>query len=569
MKKQVLLALLIGIAGIAIGYFIKPSKNETKISGEAQEQAKTIWTCSMHPQIEQDKPGKCPICGMDLVPKDQVKNSGDAEKEHYRLAMSTTALALADIQTTQVLRGVIPSEDNSKFILGRIAIDNQRGTAQLSAHIPGRIEKLFIKTEGQKIKKGQKIAVVYSPELIQAQQELIEATKFNNKQLLESVKQKFYNWKFSEKQIENIIKTKKVQTLFSIYADHSGTVQTINVQTGDYIKTGTYLAELYNTNSLLAEFEIYESDFAKIKPGQKIHFFISSLPEKKFSGTIKYIEPSVNKDNVLIATAEIQNKSSLLKPGILLKGYIVQTAKKYKDKLLIPRSAVLWTGKKSVVYVKIDSEVPSFEYREVILGETVGDYYVVLEGLKEGEEVVTSGEFFIDSAMQLTNRASMLNKLTLNAKAEKKYQVSQKVKHHIHQLLKPYFELRDAFVASNSINAQKSASQMLKILAKGVNFENTEAEKFWNTQKEILEKYLKEISSSSDLHKQRLAFANVSNAMIAVVKAFSVKMGNLYITYCPMFIKDEKAYWISDTKQIKNPYFGEKMLNCGSVEDSL
>ena len=369
-----------------------------------ESEAGQLWTCSMHPQIRQDKSGSCPLCGMDLIPIE-----GDNADETIILKMTPVAAELAHIQTSKVKLSTISTQ--ATLTEGRLEAD-QTQIASLVTHIAGRIEQLFVSYTGEKVTQGQKIATIYAPDFITAQKELLEAAKIaqSTPELLQAAKNKLRFWKLPATAIENILKQGEVQEHISVYADYSGIVQNKHVAVGDYLKEGQPLFDLQNLTQLWAIFDLYESDLERVKLGDKITFTTPARPSKTFKAKIIFIEPTVNpKTRVATVRTAVENRSRLLKPGMFISGILQnESAAKY---LRVPRSAVLWTGQRSVVYVKVpDRDLPSFEYREVILGLLHGQNYTILEGLEVGEEVVINGAFVIDAAAQFNNQNSMLNR---------------------------------------------------------------------------------------------------------------------------------------------------------------
>ena len=367
-----------------------------------------IWTCSMHPQIRMDKPGKCPICAMDLIPL-TTTGSGDAAIDPNAIQLSTEAVALANIQTTGVSR-----ENPVKEIrlYGTILVDERLSQSQTS-HVGGRIEKLMVSFTGERVREGQTIASVYSPELLSAQQELLEAVKMKDVQpmLLEAVREKLSLWKLSDSQIAAIEQSGKVSPLINITANTGGIVVSKNVNQGDYINTGTILFDIVDLSRVWAVFDVYEADLPFLKVGDKLEFTLQSLPGKTFSGKISFINPILDTET---RTAKIRvetaNPRMELMPGMYANALVSAPLTQYDNEIVVPKSAVLWTGKRSIVYVKQPgTETPAYLLREVELGPSLGDSYVVLSGIKEGDEIVTNGAFTIDASAQLAGKRSMMN----------------------------------------------------------------------------------------------------------------------------------------------------------------
>ena len=266
---------------------------------------------------------------------------------------------------------------------------------------------------GENVKKGQALAIIYSPELSSAQQELLEAakTKESEPEIYEASKEKLRLWKLSESQISEIENSGRVKTNFEVYANTSGIVTQKLVNGGDYVSQGTPMFEISNLSRLWVMFDAYESDLPFIKEGDRLNFTVQAIPGKNFSGHIAFIDPVIDPvTRVTKVRVEVGNESGKLKPEMFTTGIVNANLIEYKDKLIIPRSAILWTGKRSIVYVKQPyTDEPIFKLREIELGPALGSSYVVLSGLDEGEEIVTQGAFSVDAASQLEGKPSMMN----------------------------------------------------------------------------------------------------------------------------------------------------------------
>ncbi len=409
-KKDIKLIIITLIGGLLLGWlFFHPSENVDIHNHEEHSETKeTIWTCSMHPQIKQSEPGQCPICAMDLVPLESVASEGE-HVDPNEIQMTESALALASIQTTIVKRGV--PEKNIQ-LLGKVKAD-ERNIAQLTARFGGRIEKLFVNYTGQKVQKGEKLGTIYSPELITAQKELLEALKFktSNPSFYKAARTKLKLWDLTDVQIDEIENNEEPKTYFEILSPISGTVTKRHVAVGDYIKEGAALFEVIDLSKVWVMFDAYESDLPWIKKGDKIDFTVPSIPGKTYSGKVSYIDPFIDaQTRVAQVRVELNNLHQQLKPEMFTNGILYSDIAENANELLIPKSAILWTGKRSVVYVKVpERETASFIYREITLGAEAGNFYVVSEGLDEGEEIATNGVFKIDAAAQLAGKTSMMN----------------------------------------------------------------------------------------------------------------------------------------------------------------
>ncbi|MDM1408757.1 efflux RND transporter periplasmic adaptor subunit [Myroides sp. DF42-4-2] len=409
------------LVGLLLGWLVFGGSATHEHNGEAAptEEAAVVWTCSMHPQIKMDKPGKCPLCAMDLIP---LKSSGGGDEaiDDDAIQMSKEAIALANIQTT-----VVGRQEAIKDIqlYGTIQVDERLQQSQTS-HVNGRIEKLYINFTGESVKQGQLIATIYSPDLLNAQQELLEAQKLTDFQpmLLDAAKEKLRLWKMSEGQINKVLSTGKVSPYVSITANTSGIVTAKNVNQGDYINQGSVLYSISNMTKLWAIFEAYEGDLPFLKEGDLLEYTLQSIPGKVYQGKISFINPIIDATSrTAKIRVETDNKDQALKPEMYATASIKSPIRaKENQQLTIPKSAVLWTGKRSVIYVKQPhTTTPAFKMREIVLGPSLGDHYIVASGLEDGEEIVTRGVFTVDSSAQLEGKPSMMNNDTPTiAKAE-------------------------------------------------------------------------------------------------------------------------------------------------------
>ena len=413
-NKYLQIALVLIVGGI-IGWSIKPSAHQSSTSDNQHtesghqhigESANQIWTCSMHPQIRMDKPGKCPICGMTLIPAD---DNNQVEADPNEVSMTDEAMKLAEIQTMVVAKSKPEKEIR---LLGKLIPDERYLNTQ-ATHLPGRIEQLYVNFTGEKVVKGQKLAKIYSPELITAQKELFEAIKSKETypELYRASKNKLKLWKLTENQIDAIEKNGDVIEEIDVLADYSGVVMQRLIERGDHVQEGSPILELADLSKMWVMFEAYETDLPWIHQGDEVEFTIQGKGNEQFNGKISYIDPFVDsKTRVAKVRVEINNPQLKLLPEMYANGIIKADLKDVQNAIIVPKSAVLWTGKRAVVYVKVPNrEMTSFIYREIILGEDVGDFYVVKDGLAEGEEIAVNGVFRIDASAQLSSKKSMMN----------------------------------------------------------------------------------------------------------------------------------------------------------------
>ncbi len=406
MKKYIVYSGILAI-GLLLGWLIFGNSPDvrTEHNHDAVTETNQTWTCSMHPQIRQPEPGDCAICGMDLIP---AEASGDGLNAN-EFKLTKNAMALANIQTSVVGNSV--NEGNTIKLSGTIK-ENENANVVQASYFSGRIERLNVSSVGEEVRKGQLLAMVYSPELFSAQQELITASSLKESQpaLYKAVRNKLKLWKISDSQIDQIEATGEVKQNFPIYATVSGTVSEKLVEQGDYVKQGQVLLKITNLNSVWALFDVYEDQINVFKKGQNITVTTNVYPNKKFRKKVDFIDPIMNSSTRTVKLRVVLNNvNGEFKTGMFVEGNIENTISKSEQNLLIPASAVLWTGERSVVYLKTKPNEPVFEMQEITLGKQLGEHYEVVAGLKNGDEIVTNGTFTVDASAQLQGKKSMMN----------------------------------------------------------------------------------------------------------------------------------------------------------------
>jgi len=566
LQNKILHYTLILAFGLLLGWWIFGSSGEEYHQHSEAVAEETIWTCSMHPQIRQNEPGKCPICGMDLIPLTSSSDAGSDDP--FIHTMSPQAAALANIQTTKVSS---TTPEYVVYLTGKI-VANEQKLATITADYSGRIEKLFIDFTGQTVNKGQKLATIYSPELVTAQKELIEAAKNKhvNPSLYNAVKEKLRLWKITDKQIDAIETSGEVLTEFDVYANITGIVVTRDVSRGDYVNKGSVLFEIADLSSIWVMLDAYEQDLAWVKVGSKVNFTVASLPGKEFASTVTFVDPILNQQTRTASIrAEANNLNLQLKPGMFVNGIIQSKpsgSSKNNKELIVPKTSVLWTGKRSVVYVKIpNADSPTFEMREVILGSRIGEAYIIESGLTEGEEIVTNGVFAVDAAAQLNGKYSMMNR-----PESKRFTVNSDFKSQLTQTVKNYFSLKDAFVESHVEKVKKESQKVLQSINNvDMSLLKDEPHNKWMELESRLIKSLESINKTQDIEEQRKQFETISEIVIEASELFGLTIEIVYVQFCPMAFDDKGAYWLSESEEIRNPYFGDMMLSCGEVTKKI
>ncbi|MGD9928990.1 MAG: efflux RND transporter periplasmic adaptor subunit [Mangrovibacterium sp.] len=565
-KKALLTILLALVLGVFIGWLAKPSsgeQNETETSAhQHDEPSEEVWTCSMHPQIRQPEPGKCPICGMDLIPATSWRSPANANR--LVLEMTPEAVAMANIHTSRVA-GI--SSEGQVFLSGKVKADEQR-LASVTAKYPGRIEQLFVNFTGQVVRKGERLATIYSPELLNAQKELLEAVNMKKTypELYGAVREKLRLWKLTEQQIEEIETTGKVRDQMEVLADRGGVVIQRNIAAGDYVNTGSVLFNIVDLSRVWIMLDAYESDLQSIKRGDQVSFTVAGNPEQTFTAKVDYIDPVINPNTRAASVrAETANPNLDLKPEMFVNARVRSSASAGKQSLSIPRTALLWSGKRSIVYVKVpDTEYPSYEMREITIGPRMGDRWLVESGLEAGEEIVTNGVFAIDAAAQLSGNYSML------MRPEKKtMETPRAFRQQITAVAEAYFEVKNALADDDAKAARLGSRTVNNSLSKvDMTLLQGQAHHHWMALEKQLSEAAGMIENTENIDSQRKHFERLSEHILEMTESFGLEMDKTYKQFCPMAFDDKGAYWLSEVEEIRNPYFGDEMLRCGEVTET-
>lgn len=581
MKNIITIILALAI-GLGAGYFLFGGDKQQKNTSEHQHdqvyntsgQEGEIWTCSMHLQIRQNEPGLCPLCAMDLVPLEE--GSSD---DPLVLQMTEEAVKLANIQTTTIGHAS-GSTGKTIRLSGKIQVD-ERLASSLVSHVSGRIEKLYVSFTGEQVNKGQKLAEIYSPDFLTAQRELLEALKLKDisPELLAAARKKMHHWKIAPAIITSIEEKGELQETFTLLAEGAGVITNKRKAVGDHLMDGEPLFEIIDLSKIWVLFDAYERDLPYISLGDEVMFTTTAVPGKTFKTKVSFIDPIIDSaTRTAFVRAEVNNVNRALKPEMFVNGVLDENSRKQNSPLSVPKTAVLWTGKRSVVYVKMpDVTIPSYQFREVELGDNLGESYQILSGLDVGEEVVTNGSFTIDAAAQLNNQASMMNK---NAQIKKvgladelpDYTASTPFvfKQQLAKVSEAYMLLKDALVATDAEPAKNAAGELRKVLEA---FDDTlldgKPQIYWIDLLSAIKSHSENIADLLDVEAQRQQFEFLSEVFIKSIKVFGIADRVLYIQHCPMASNNNGANWVSNEAEIRNPYFGDKMMRCGLVQDTI
>ena len=370
---------------------------------------KQLYTCPMHPQVIQDHPGTCPICGMELVPKVEDTAAADATLQQTvaNVRLSPTQAVLADVQPVRPSREVMALKIPA---IGEVQVPQDQMDMLVSWQ-EGRVDNLVLRAAGGEVHKGDHILDIYSEDLVQAQQEYLLALDAvaklgdsgydyiatSSKKLLEASRMKLLRLGLTAEQIAGIEQTHEVQEHVPIYATHSGTVMEKKVTEGMYVMRGEELFSVADLSKVWVDVKVFERDAASLKVGDRVLLKCPIHPGMTFRGRIELIEPELDMTTrTLRARVIVDNAQGILRPGLVMDAELTVD---YGKLLLLPRNAVLHTGDGDLVYVMLGGGM--WEPRRVTVGRDFGDKVEVVAGLKAGEAVAGTAVFLLDSEAQL------------------------------------------------------------------------------------------------------------------------------------------------------------------------
>lgn len=353
-----------------------------------------FYTCSMHPQVIQNKPGNCPICGMQLI---QVNNSTAANGDEIKL--SAEQIELGNIHADTISKSSI----GDRLVLTATLNFDQMKATSVSSRVMGRVERLYYKNLGDFVKKGVPLFDLYSEELNNAKQEFLLAldkrkaftseTVIDFDQLIQSARNKLLLWGLSEQQINELAKSKKATPVTTFYSSASGYITQMDIREGDYVMEGGTIVKLADLSTLWAEAQVYTSQMAGINANSIATVQLSDFENKEITGKIDFVNPEINPDTrINLIRVSIPNPGNQLKPG--MPAYVILKSPKQQS-LTLPIDAVIRDGKGATVWLQTGSN--SFKSVMVETGLEADDRIEIKSGLKEGDVVVINGAYLLHS----------------------------------------------------------------------------------------------------------------------------------------------------------------------------
>ncbi|HXQ20473.1 MAG TPA: efflux RND transporter periplasmic adaptor subunit [Candidatus Acidoferrales bacterium] len=365
------------------------------------------WYDPMHPQYRSDKPGTAPDCGMDLVPKYADTDAATADVPADAVRISPLKQQLTGIRTAPVVRRTLIKDIRT---VGIVQPDERR-IRKIHAKFPGWVDKLFVGFTGQPVQAGDPTIAIYSPELVSTQTEYLlawrgeqqlqgspfpEAAR-NAQTLLDATRRRLLLWDITPQQIRQLEESGKPQTAVTLHSPASGYVTVKGVYQGLYVTPEMELYTVTDLSRVWVMIDVYEYEMPFVRAGTPVNLTLRSQPGQTMTGTVAYVDPYLdNQSRTNKVRVEVDNADLRLKPQMYASAEIHAVL---DDRLAVPKDAVLDSGTKQVVFVAAGDGY--FQPRDVRLGQRAEDYVEVLDGVKEGEQVVVAANFMVDSESQL------------------------------------------------------------------------------------------------------------------------------------------------------------------------
>ena len=560
MKTRFPISFLVALAAAAGGYFVARSQAPAADSHNHAATA-AVYQCPMHPWIKSDKPGgKCTICGMDLVIA-SVAARGAIDPN--LVTLTPASVAVLDVRVAAVRRAPLI---RTLRVTGAIDDDDTRHR-YITARVPGRIEKLFVNYVGAEVKEGEPLATIYSPEMLTAQREFVERLKAGTSAFSASqradARERLLNLGLTAEEIDILEHTLEPTAMVNLRAPTSGTIVARHVYEGqqinrDQTEAETRLFELGDFSSMWFIFDAHEQDLSWLHAGQSVDVTTLSQPGRIFRAPIAFIDPNLNETTRTVRVRVVlPNADRALLHKQTAEGLVKLDS---PEALIVPRAAVLQHTGTAVIYV--DRGGHAYESRNIRLGRVGDDDVEVLDGLAEGDKVVTQGGMILDSQAQLARAASGLPTPATEKPAPMVTQATAADDTKRLDLLQPLaLALADGamvLAADDFAGYQNVLPTIRTALTAYIAVEPA-------GQRTSLKQFEKTTVDRFDLKAARRDFEPLSTAVADLVRGTSLHQATEFrIFQCPMSPVLGTGRWLQRTPDLRNPFFGSAMLTCGS-----
>jgi len=548
------------------------------------------YTCTMHPWVHSKKPGKCPVCAMDLVPV--FKNKPQADQAKQTSSAEATAGASSEPgRQSESHEFDVPIERQQQFgvtyavakrqrlveivhTVGLVTADKTRQWMYV-ARTDGYVQKLYLTSPGQVVEQGQDLLQVYSPDLAAAEQEFIKLLENRDHgasreidQLIQSAKRRLRQWNLTDQQIEQLEKTRTWSEYLTLVSPFRGVVEEVPVDQGARFSMGQKLISVADLSLVWVWAEFYQNEIPIVNPGQTVSITFGS--EKSFAGVIAIVNPFVSQSQrTTKVRIDLSNPDLQLRPGMYVNANL---SVDLGEGLTVPINAVVPTGSRNIVF--LDKGDGKLLPRMVQLGSQVGDAYQVLSGLKEGDRIVSSANFLIDAESQVQGALQGFEPETAPPSPEETGHLNglgQNSKEPFDSLLKDYSVVQQQLAQDKTDHLKDSINDFdsdIHVIA-GADYQlGNRQSKFMEDLKE-LEEATEPAYKARDLEMSRLAFGKISAALITLLADYSPPLTRDWqVMMCPRW-KKSPARWLQTDQQIHNPFLGTALPNCGQTIGSI
>ena len=563
------LAMLL-FAAFGLGTFVGGGGDEAGHAEHAE-----VWTCSMHPQIRQHEPGECPICGMDLIPAGASSASGSDD----RVVLSERAQRLARLRTEPVRRQRDASAEVR--VLGRVETDESTRRA-VTSWVGGRIDRLQVRTTGEQVRKGQRIATLFSPEVFAAQADLIAAREQLRtlsdasspaasaaRAALEAARTRLSLLGLPDDEIARREAAEAPSRTVDIRSPFAGTVIERLATEGAYVETGAPLYRIADLGQLWIQLDAYADDLPRIAVGQEVAVQVEALPGASFDGRVAFVDPTVDPQRrTARVRVEVDNPDGSLRPGMFAEATVFTGVDEGDAPLVVPDSAPLFTGRRAVVYVESMREGElGYTPRTVRLGPRLGDVYPVVAGLTEGERVVTRGAFALDADLQIRGGDSMMSRPddTMEGPWAEVVQLPAEEQATLAPVVRAYLDIQQALAEDDVTTAAAAASTLVEAV-RSVGLE----QEVWPDLQAGIRTHAAEVARADSIEAARAGFEPLSASVERLLRVFGNPLqSELHVAFCPMAHDNRGARWVQQGVTIDNAYFGASMRRCGEIRSEV
>ena len=635
------LAVVVAVlVAFVLGFSLRGSDDGSSSSHTAHASSEAAgeqsYTCSMHPQVRMPNPDdSCPICLMDLIPV--ASSPGAGGLPDGTIELSPEAAALIAVETVPVTRRTLTHRVR---MVGEVAYDETR-LSYLAAYAGGRLDRMYVDYTGVVVREGDHLAEIYSPDLLVARQELVEARRAYGqvttgsspiardtaRAVLDAARERLRLLGLTPEQIEAAeagrVPEGQNADHVTLYAPSGGVVIEKHAKPGSYVSEGDRLYTIADLSQVWVMLEAYESDLPWLRYGQEVEFTVAGTGDETFTGRVAFIDPTLDPTTRTVdVRVNVENPRGRLRPGVFVRASVLsriaeagrvmapelagkwispmhpevirdepgdcpvcgmdlvraeewfetlgyEAAEATTAPLIVPQSAVLRTGTRGVVYVQVQNDpAPQFEGRTVELGPSGEGFVVVRDGLAEGELVVSRGNFQIDSALQIQAKPSMMNPAPGSEQAGlPREHVGGPAADAIRELVTAVFTFTEALAADDAAKAGQTTAAIRDALEA---LQQAEVPAPLDDAVQRVTEAVTALDAGPDIEQHRKSLDAVSQALIGVLQASDVEgLGGAYRAYCPMALDNRGASWLTPEEQVLNPYFGDRMLRCGSIEETL